>query len=45
MEVHDVDADSGGATYEEAIVNVAREIYDKHGNDRQVLAQKWKGHG
>jgi hypothetical protein len=43
IRLHDVDCDTGGDTYEEAIVNVAHEIYEVHGHDRRVLAGKWGG--
>jgi hypothetical protein len=41
IRLHDTECDTGGDTYEQAIVNVAREIYNKHGHDRQVLAKSW----
>jgi hypothetical protein len=43
VRLHDVDCDTGGDTYEQAVVNVAREIYNAHGHDRQALAGKWGG--
>lgn len=33
---HDHELDCGGDTYEQAIVNMARLVHDKYGNDRQV---------
>jgi hypothetical protein len=35
--VHDYLCDTGGDTYEQAIVNVAKKIYERHGNDRAAL--------
>lgn len=33
---HDYTLDCGGATYEQAIINMARNVHDTYGNDRQV---------
>lgn len=41
IRLHDYECDTGGDTYEQAIVNVAAKIYEKHGNDRRVLAKEW----
>lgn len=35
--VHDYECDTGGDTYELAIVAVAKEIYQRHGNDRAAM--------
>lgn len=43
IRLHDYECDTGGDTYEEAIVKVAKEIYERHGHDRQGLAEKWSG--
>lgn len=40
--LHDYECDAGGDTYEVAIVKVAKEIYDRHGNDRATLDREWK---
>jgi hypothetical protein len=40
--LHDTDCDTGAGTYEEAVIAVAKEIYEHHGNDRVALEQKWK---
>lgn len=40
--LHDYACDTGGATYEEAVVAVAREIYRRHGNDRVALEEVWR---
>lgn len=34
---HDYALDGGGATYEEAILALARAIYDNYGNDRRIV--------
>jgi hypothetical protein len=43
LRLHDVECDTGGATYEEALLKAAEEIYRRHGNDRVVLAELWSG--
>lgn len=40
--VHDFECDTGGDTYELAIVAVAKEIYKRHGNDRTALDKELK---
>lgn len=40
--LHDSVCDTGGDTYEAAVIEVAKEIYKHHGNDRVVLTEKWK---
>lgn len=42
VSLHDYVCDTGGDTYELAIVAVAAEIYKRHGNDRMVLDKEWK---
>jgi len=39
--LHDYVCDTGGDTYELAIVKVAEEIYKRHGNDRTTLEKEW----
>ncbi len=41
--LHDYLCDTGGDTYEEAVIEVAREIYGRHGNDRVKLTEDWSG--
>lgn len=36
-DVHDYECDTGGDTYEQAIVKVAEKIYQHHGNDRSAM--------
>lgn len=38
---HDVSCDTGGSTYEEAVIMAAKLIYDEHGNDREALKERW----
>jgi hypothetical protein len=40
--LHAYEQDTGGDTYEEAIVNVAAGIYEYYGNDRARLDEEWK---
>ena len=40
--LHDYECDTGGDTYEDAVVAVAREIYNHHGNDREHLRDIWR---
>jgi hypothetical protein len=42
IRLHDYERDTGGDTYQEAIVKVAREIYAHHGNDRARLEEEWR---
>jgi len=43
---HDYALDGGGATYEDAVIALARAIYDKYGNDRQVVdSPAWRSGG
>lgn len=42
ISTHDYECDTGGSSYEEAIVAVAKEIYERHGNDRAALDKEWK---
>jgi hypothetical protein len=42
VSLHDYLRDTGGDTYEKAIITVAKSIYDHHGNDRAVLDKEWK---
>lgn len=42
IRLHDVECDTGGATYEEAVVKVAKRIYERYGNDRESLAASWR---
>jgi hypothetical protein len=39
--LHDYRRDTGGDTYEQAIVEVAKEIYAHYGNDRETLDTEW----
>jgi hypothetical protein len=41
ISLHDHPRDTGGDTYEQAIINVAKKIYDHHGNDRATLDEEW----
>lgn len=43
IRLHDYECDTGGPTYEEAVIRVAREIYAVHGHDRQALHRRWSG--
>ena len=43
IRLHDYECDTGGATYESAVIRVAREIYSVHGHDRQALGDRWNG--
>lgn len=43
IRLHDTDLDTGAPTYEEALIKVARMIYERHGNDRVNLTELWKG--
>lgn len=43
IRLHDYECDTGGATYEEAVVRVAKEIYAIHGHDREALRRRWSG--
>lgn len=42
ISLHDYERDTGGDTYELAIVAVAKTIYAHHGNDRAKLDGEWK---
>jgi hypothetical protein len=42
ISLHDYERDTGGDTYELAIVAVAKAIYAHHGNDRATLDKEWK---
>lgn len=42
ISLHDYVCDTGGDTYELAIVEVAKKIYERHGNDRVTLDREWK---
>lgn len=33
---HDIELDCGGATYEEAVIKLARLVWDRYGNDRLI---------
>lgn len=41
--LHDYVCDTGGDTYEAAVIDVAKEIYERHGHDRTVLHKEWSG--
>lgn len=41
--LHDYKCDTGAPSYEEAVVEVARLIYARHGNDRVKLDEIWDG--
>lgn len=43
IRLHDIELDCGAPTYEQALIKVARLIYDRHGNDRVKLTELWEG--
>jgi hypothetical protein len=41
--LHAYECDTGGATYEEAVVKMAQNIYERYGHDRVALTKEWSG--
>ena len=44
--VHDYELDGGAATYEEAVIEIAKKVWSEYGNDRRVVdSEEWRKGG